>query len=69
MPRPERAKPITEPALNAVLKQYIKPSFWAFNVVRTFEKTATFMPIYPDATLVAAPRTNDIVVTAPMVES
>jgi len=43
IPRPQRAKAITDPARKAQLKQEVQPDFWAQIVVRTLEYTATFL--------------------------
>ena len=59
---PVSEKPMTPPALKAVLNdavQPIEPSLHAPTVQRALEKTATRMPIQPDTIDVTAPTTND----------
>mmetsp|Transcript_22423 Transcript_22423/g.27480 ORF Transcript_22423/g.27480 Transcript_22423/m.27480 type:complete len:94 (+) Transcript_22423:238-519(+) len=69
IPNPQSAKPITAPALNAVLKHAVHPGFCAEIVVLTLEKTATFIPKYPEAMEVSAPRTKEVAVRTPRAKS
>ena len=66
MERPTKAKPMTLPARNAVLKASVHgllPA--AITVVRALENTATFMPIHPESIDVKPPATKETQVNPP----
>ena len=55
---------MTEPARNATLSAGVRPRF-AASAVRTFERTATFMPMKPAAAESTAPMRKPIAVPQP----